>query len=178
MKKPISYKNRKTKNAGWISSIGGSTSAVKPKATVKYDSDIGVYAIVCEETKSVYIGQSKNIPVRLRNHKYTLNKGEYKDNYPTWQKDWDELGEGNFRFEKIYNCKEDKLLYWETYYIKLYRTEGYTIYNIQEETLDRSMVTCPAEYKDLITQLVSQLEKGKVKPEQLEQALYYNEMQF
>lgn len=176
MKKEISYVNRKV-----IVTPPATKEAVvegeKPKyaKVTKYDSEIGVYAITCNETKSVYIGQSKNIPTRLRNHLFKLRKGDYLEPYEKWQIDFDELGEKNFSFGAIYSCDEEKLLFWETYYIKLYRDEGWTIYNVQHVTCDNSIVTCPNEYADLVRRLVSQLEKGKLKPEHLEQALNHNE---
>lgn len=189
MKKPVSYRNRKIIVNGELKDVPKTakpepakvlevvdqpkkeTKKGRPSKYIRYDSEIGIYAIKCDETNSVYIGQSKNIPVRIRQHMHALKNGEYGSRYPDWQGDYDNLGAINFRGESLHACEPDKLLYWETYYIKLYSKEGYTIYNIEHNTVDQKIIKCPSEYADLIKRLVTQLDSGKIHPSQLENAL-------
>jgi hypothetical protein len=60
MKKEVSYDNRKV-------IVERKTKTKKPqyKSVSKKEGETGIYAVECEKTRSVYIGQSKNIPVRF-----------------------------------------------------------------------------------------------------------------
>jgi group I intron endonuclease len=145
------------------------------KFKLKLDSEIGIYKIECKVTKSIYIGQSKNIPARIKHHKTALNSILYKDRYPNMQGDFYEYGEENFIFEAIHNCDDYELLMWETTYIEHYLNEGFTVYNHILDTTDANLVNCPGKFTDIIKRLVKQLEIGKITPTDLEKALYYAE---
>ena len=66
------------------------------------DKDIGIYRIVNLETNKSYIGKSRNIPSRKRQHFMQLRKGTH----PCFmmQRDYDNLGPDFFDFEILENC--------------------------------------------------------------------------
>lgn len=143
----------------------------KVKRTLKLDSEIGVYAITCIESKSVYVGQSKSINSRFEMHKRALKNGDYKFRYPEWQADYNMHGLTKFSFEILQNCDEDELLKWETHYLKLYDREKFKIYNHLLETEDNTIVNCPKQYSDLINKILKGLQRGTISPDDLERGL-------
>lgn len=149
----------------------------KSRQRIIWDSQIGIYRIVNEEKKTVYVGQSKNVPVRIRSHKSALKNNAYSfkgDKLKALQDDYNKFGIGSFVFEQIFECDPDDLLEWETYYCKLHAEEGYTLYNYFINT-DIGGLMCPAEFKEIITKLINKLDSGQIKKEQIEQALWQME---
>lgn len=91
------------------------------------DALCGVYKIVNNVNKKVYIGQSINIKARWKDHINSLNR---KDSHCTiLQRAWDKYGEENFSFEILELCPEDMLDEIETKYIDIYDScnKGYNI---------------------------------------------------
>lgn len=141
-----------------------------------FDSNRGIYAIVCDELKRAYVGKSKNIPSRIRNHKSVLRARTYRGG-KMWQlqEDWDRLGEGAFVFKQLCECGDGVNLYeQETIYCKEFLDEGYDMYNVFVNT-ELSMVNCPEKYADIIRNVIDVLDKGVISPMQLQENLDYIE---
>lgn len=138
--------------------------------------EMGIYAIICEVKKRIYIGQSKNVSVRLRNHLYTLKKNEYANGKIfQMQDDFNQLGENSFVFIKICDIDDKKQLFdKETEIIKEYVDKGYLPYNTFINTETTGMF-CPVKFKPLVARVVALLDDGKLNMAQLEQQLDYLE---
>jgi len=77
----------------------------------------GVYKITCLSNCKIYIGSSKNIKNRIKNHVYRLNKNNHVN--PHLQNAWNLYGDNSFIFETLEFCEEEKLLEREQYYMDL-----------------------------------------------------------
>jgi group I intron endonuclease len=89
----------------------------------------GIYCIYTKEF-TTYIGQSKDIGTRLRNHINDLKSGRHKNTQ--MQNDWNEHGIGYFTFQQVELCDLSKLDEREFYYIQAYKTFEYG-YNATED---------------------------------------------
>ena len=78
----------------------------------------GIYIIENIINKKVYIGQSKNILLRLSNHKYELCNNKHGNSY--LQRTWNKYGEENFTFEILCECTPEELNEKEIYFIDLH----------------------------------------------------------
>ena len=127
-----------------------------------HDNNIGVYKIECIKNGRVYVGQSKNIKVRLRTHLFNLRNLNYTINQPELQADFNRYGESQFIFELIHECEEDFLLRWETYYIDYFTKAKQKVYNIVKDTANPSILqTSKANYKTL-QRIDDLLNEGKI----------------
>lgn len=85
---------------------------------MKKTMTIGIYAIVCNPTGKMYIGQSKVIRNRKNQHLNSLLKKKHYNNY--LQRAFDKYGRDNFSFRVLENCEitelDDREAYWITYY--------------------------------------------------------------
>jgi group I intron endonuclease len=91
---------------------------------------IGIYKIVNNVNGKIYVGSSKNIYGRFKEHKWYLdNKRHVNENLQTA---WDKFGEHNFTFEVLEQCEIVDLLIKEDYWINHYSSNnekfGYNIY--------------------------------------------------
>src|SRR5574343_661432 len=96
----------------------------------------GIYCIINLTNGKIYIGQSKRIKERWRDHLTFLrnNKnGKSKFGKVDYiQKAWNKYGEENFEFKILKYCKEKDLDKWEEYYINIYNsTNPHCGYNIK-----------------------------------------------
>lgn len=155
-----------------------------PKLKVIWDSDIGIYAIENESSKSVYVGQSKNVPVRIRNHRMNLRNNSYLRNSGGltelqwhWNQSEQIKPQGLFTFEQIHECEEHELYYWETYFCKKYDEEGWKVFNMFQNT-EISGLMCPEQFKPIINKMIDLLDKGKLSVSQLEAAITQIENQW
>lgn len=137
--------------------------------TEKLSELIGIYKLECIPAKSVYIGQSKNIPSRLKAHKSRLRGKSinYAESYPDIKRDYTLYGDSLMKFEPIHYCSAKDLHKWETYYIKLYREEGYTIYNKLHNT-SATILNVPNIYQESLRDIIKALDHGKITPQQLQ----------
>ena len=62
----------------------------------------GVYRITCSENGRIYIGSSKDIMRRWRNHKSDLRHGQHHS--PDLQRDFNQYGLTAFKFEILKEC--------------------------------------------------------------------------
>ena len=63
----------------------------------------GVYKITCTANGNYYIGVSKNIATRWRQHKNALNRGKHHSS--KMQMDWNDFGDTSFSFEIVKECE-------------------------------------------------------------------------
>lgn len=91
------------------------------------DAICGVYKIVNNINKKVYIGQSINIKARWKDHINVLNRNESR--CTLLQRAWNKYGQENFSFEILELCSEDMLDEVESKYINIYDSckNGYNI---------------------------------------------------
>ena len=95
----------------------------------------GIYKWTNLVNNKVYIGKSVNIPKRLREYKYEVEKNNQRPIIRALQK----YGFQNFKFEIIENCNhlsDEKLLEREQYWMNYYNSQnpqfGYNILNAIE----------------------------------------------
>jgi len=90
---------------------------------------MGIYCIYSKEF-TTYIGQSKDIGTRLRNHINDLKSGRH--NNTQMQSDWNMHGASYFAFQQVEQCYLSELDERELYYIQAYKTFEYG-YNATED---------------------------------------------
>jgi hypothetical protein len=117
-------------------------------------ADAGVYIIMCESEKYVYIGQSINVDVRIRNHKMKIfsDKKQVDTNiYTKIRNHVNQFGEDCLSFVKYIPmpyCGEAELLKKETETMIEFLKNGYVLYNekFPKEVLEHT-VFCPKEFQ-------------------------------
>lgn len=125
--------------------------------------DSGVYVIICENEKCVYVGQSSNVNVRLRSHKMCMlsvsdvNSGVYI----LMSKHVKDHGIDNFVFKKYISmphASEPELLKMEVSVMSEFIDMGYDLYNriIPKDVLDE-VVFCPKEHKETARKFIKEL---------------------
>lgn len=147
------------------------TSLVGLRLKVKKDAEIGIYGIFCKETNSVYIGQSRNIAGRFKNHKSTLKAG--KHSCSRMQSDYQIFGVDSFSFDVIFNCEEDHLLTFETQYIKEYIALGYDVYNTVIDTDSTCLVQISKEQEPVFKKIIKALSNNSLTLNELEKGIDY-----
>jgi group I intron endonuclease len=77
----------------------------------------GIYKITDKHNGFIYIGSSKNIPNRWKQHKWVLNRGTHHSKH--LQNSWNKYGADSFTWEILEECAADKetLLAREQHYI-------------------------------------------------------------
>lgn len=82
----------------------------------------GIYKITNSINNKSYIGQSKSIEQRWKEHKNdSLNQNSEEYNYPLYQA-FRKYGIDNFKFEILEECSQEELNDKEIYYISLYES--------------------------------------------------------
>lgn len=87
----------------------------------------GIYKIVNKVNGKYYVGYSKNIYIRWRNHKLYLNKGNHKNTH--LQNSWNKYGSNNFDFILLENIPENILSETEQKYLNIAKNEKEKCYN-------------------------------------------------
>ena len=104
----------------------------------------GVYCIENIQNTRKYIGISRNIERRWKEHKSELNRHVHNNQY--LQSAWDKYGEENFKFYVIELCDEEILSEKEKFYIKSYNSlshnNGYNLTVGGENTSIGKQVIC------------------------------------
>ena len=77
--------------------------------------DCGIYIIVNLATEEEYIGQSKTIGYRLKNHISLLEKNKHGNSH--LQRSWNKYKKENFSFSVLEYCEEKELDEKEKFYI-------------------------------------------------------------
>jgi group I intron endonuclease len=93
---------------------------------------IGIYCIYCKKSNKRYIGSSKNIEYRWRQHIAAFQKGIRTN--PYLQNEWDKYGIDNFEFIIVEQMEyyDNSILiereqYWIDYYHTMDREYGYNL---------------------------------------------------
>lgn len=101
----------------------------------------GVYKITCLENNMFYIGSSKHIEKRWKEHKKDLNLNHHANMF--LQEDWNKYGEISFKFEILEETSEEERYNVEQKYLDelkpFYRIGNG--YNICEKSTDRNPIT-------------------------------------
>ena len=112
----------------------------------------GIYCIENKITNMVYIGLSKNINNRWKEHKYRLNRNIHPNN--KLQNAWNKYGEESFEFFVLEKCDKNIIYEREKYWIQQYksydRNLGYNLSTGGENTSEGS--TWSNEQKDAFSQ--------------------------
>ena len=88
----------------------------------------GVYKIVNKVNGKIYVGSSKDIETRWRNHKSALNDGTHAN--PHLQRAWDKYKAHNFSFEIIEECSLDTRFEREQHYLNTLNPFDNNGYNV------------------------------------------------
>ena len=91
----------------------------------------GVYKIINTENGKVYIGSSKDIDRRWREHVRELELNTHINAH--LQNAWNKYGKKSFKFEVIEQCDEQKRYEREQHYIDLYKPFQDNGYNIVQK---------------------------------------------
>lgn len=131
----------------------------------------GVYVIICEVEKHAYIGQSFNVPTRLRNHKMCIVNGSTQQSYKKMQEHYKKHKIEAFQFidyEYIENGTEDQLLRREAELMAEFAKMGYKLYNsaYSKELIDSS-IFCPDNIRADIERLIDYIRGNSDKEQQL-----------
>jgi hypothetical protein len=161
----ISYKCRK---------IVGNTGK---KATGFMDKRFryGVYCIVCTRIKAVFVGRSRNLSGRLKNHRSLLRNGRHP--VKKFQEDWDVFLD-DFEFVEEELGDVGLLVAAEESKVRHYLSLGYMVYNLAEEKVeDNSYVVVCGNRKhcSVLERTNGLLLSGRLSIEQLESSLEYME---
>ena len=117
----------------------------------------GIYTITNIKNGKLYVGSSKNIYRRWKDHKNMLRRNEHHSQH--LQAAWNKYGKDNFIFEVIEKCKEEDLLIREQYYIDLYCSfDSYFGYN-ESEFAGRPTMT--VEQREYYAKIASEKLKGE-----------------
>lgn len=81
-------------------------------------SNSGVYLIRNKVSGKMYVGSSKDIESRWKDHKRRLNNGIHKNEH--LQRAWKKYGESGFTFTTIETCEREMLVELEQKYIDKY----------------------------------------------------------
>ncbi len=131
----------------------------------------GVYVIICEAEKHAYIGQSFNVPTRLRNHKMCIVNGSTQQSYKKMQEHYKRHKIEAFQFidyEYIDNATEGQLLKREAELMTEFAKMGYKLYNraFSKELIDSS-IFCPDNIRGDIERLIDYIRGNSDKAQQL-----------
>ena len=130
----------------------------------KINNERGIYVIVCEIEKHVYVGQSINMDTRLRQHKMSIvSKGkdqQQAETYDKIRKHYFKHGIEAFEFKKhLYvGPEKEQLSIMENRVMNDFSQKGYTLYNmvISIGAL-RNIVQCPTEFKEVVEKTIDLL---------------------
>jgi len=78
----------------------------------------GIYKIINKLNNKFYLGSSRDINSRIKQHKYKLKNKKHHSK--ALQNAWNKYDEGNFYFKLVESCEEGNLLVLERYYLDNY----------------------------------------------------------
>lgn len=111
----------------------------------------GIYKIENVVNNKIYIGRSKNIDRRIKQHKTELRQQKHGNRY--LQNSWNKHGEGSFLFTVVEYCDIHSLEEREIYWISEYKATDRNIgFNIKEENIE-------GKYSNEFKQHLSKLQK-------------------
>jgi hypothetical protein len=134
VKKTIARTPRNATSNTLPAAIAGARRLPQGKVSSSLDQQAGIYAIVNQKTGMYYIGSSRALGQRLRQHRSDLRGKRHRNDY--LQKAWSKYGEGAFRFCILEFCEECDLLAREQHCLdELGACDRGIGYNIAESAL-------------------------------------------
>jgi group I intron endonuclease len=116
----------------------------------------GVYQIRNLVNGKCYVGSSKNLKRRKKEHFVYLKKGKNPKENKHLQNAYNKYGAENFTFEILEYCDENILISREQYYIDSLKSSDSTFgYNIRKIADSNFGVPCPEETKKILSELNS-----------------------
>lgn len=95
----------------------------------------GIYCIINKINNKIYIGQSKNLLKRKKEHKKGLKYGKHHNSH--LQNAYDNYGKENFFFKILMYCPQEELNKYEDFFINIFdatnRNKGYNILEFANE---------------------------------------------
>lgn len=91
-----------------------------PATLYKLIMKSGIYSIVNRTTGKIYIGSSKDIDRRFKEHKSELNRGIHSNG--RLQNAWNKYSESDFEFNIVELCDIDNLLIREVFYVNKFNS--------------------------------------------------------
>jgi group I intron endonuclease len=90
----------------------------------------GVYCIINSYNNKIYIGSSKHIVKRIKNHICNLNNNKHNNTY--LQSAWNKYGESLFKFALLCECKTDDLRLIEQNFLDIFQPYNDIGYNLNK----------------------------------------------
>lgn len=87
----------------------------------------GVYVIICQVNKMVYVGGSAKVKKRWAVHVALLNRCEHFNEQ--LQRDWMQYGQGKFKFRRIKDTDVEDYKQKEKFFISMLESKGFRLYN-------------------------------------------------
>lgn len=112
----------------------------------------GIYRIKNIINNKSYVGQSKNLLDRKKQHFYYLRKNKHKNRH--LQNAYNKYGEENFVFEILLICEEENITYYEQKCVDIFKPE----YNIRKECVNSND---GIKFSDESKKRMSDSKKGK-----------------
>lgn len=180
----VSYKNRKVPFANIVTLVDPAVKLKQDKVLIQEPKQkkrttfvknnsktvkIGIYGVICEEIKTVYVGQSENLEGRVKNHKSLLENNKHP--IAKLQKDYN-LFKEYFNFQFLEFCDPHELKYNETFYIQEFIKSGYSVYNTVLDTYSpTALFVVNKSYENTFKKILKLLEENKITVEQLNSGL-------
>lgn len=111
----------------------------------------GIYKITNLVSGKHYIGQSIHIETRWKEHQRASTAS--KRAFPILYNDIQKYGVENFSFEILKRCEKEQLIFWEEYYIRLYKSmypHGYNLCKIVNKISYQFRILSEQQVKELI----------------------------
>lgn len=121
---------------------------------------MGVYCLICEEDKAIYIGSSSyDVKKRHSNHLALLRKNKHYNE--ELQNIYNTRGEDAVKFVIIEECKEDEIAKAEQSWINYYEEKDWDVVNEQSVFKNRGRLS--NEVKQKLSQIQSGSGNGNAK---------------
>lgn len=117
----------------------------------------GVYKILCKANNKFYIGSSKDLYKRWREHLYNLRKNKHINIH--LQRSFNKYGEDSFNFEVVELCDISSILVREQFYIDTLSAcdNGF---NISKKSLGGDNITDNPNKEDIIRRIKSKISQN------------------
>ena len=132
----------------------------------------GIYIIINKINNKTYIGSSKNVRRRIRDHRYKYKDDKYNSNWYNHRlyQDMRKYGLENFEFKILCLCEEKDLKEKETFYYNKYNPE-YNTFVPTKDDRNKGKFYHKEETKIKIKEHNSKYWKGKKLPNEMIQSI-------
>lgn len=108
------------------------------------DMTCGIYSISCETDGNVYIGSSRDIESRIKNHFYELSRNRHINVH--FQNAWNRYGDSSFRSRIVEEVSREHLFEREAYWINCFYPY---VFNIVQPGTQRKKIELAKEKWDM-----------------------------